>query len=301
MNKTWVALFAAGAALAQTPAPAPAFEVAVVKPFVLSASTVSSVGFAMDKARVRFAGFPLQAVIAKAYNIQPYQISGPAWITALGTDLFEIEARLPEGATEDQVPLMLQALLAERFKMTAHRENREQSVYAIVVDKAGIKFKEKAPAPEPAHPPQPLPEGATVINTPTGETIMSKGQMSYTAAGGGLKFTMGEKGLHFEVSRISTLADFFSTGAGRPVLDKTGLKGSYQIEFDVSEDEMDNPAAAAAFSPQGTGGVGVASTPTDGSAFFKDILKKIGLNVESQKALVEMLVIDHIEKTPTGN
>jgi uncharacterized protein (TIGR03435 family) len=196
---------------------------------------------------------------------------------------------------------MLQALLADRFKMTVHRENREQSVYAIVVDKGGIKFKEKPPAQEPPPPPPPLPDGAMVIGTPTGQTIVSKGQMQYTANDGGLKFSMGEKGLHFEVSRISALADFFSSGAGRPVLDKTNLKGSYQIEFDVSDEELDNPAAAAAFAPPGAGGAPVASAPVDGSAFFRDILKKLGLNVESTKDQVEMLVIDHIEKTPTGN
>jgi hypothetical protein len=77
MNKTWVALFAAGMALAQTPAAAPAFEVAVVKPFVLSASSMASVRFSMDKARVRFGGFPLQAVIVTAYNISKLRPSCP--------------------------------------------------------------------------------------------------------------------------------------------------------------------------------------------------------------------------------
>ena len=121
---------------------------------------------------------------------------------------------------------------------------------------------------------------------------------------GSLQFrmvTMSEKGLHFEVSNVSALGDFLSTGAGRPVVDKTNLKGVYQIEFDVSDEEMDDPAAAAAFAPPGAGGAPAASTPVDHSAFFRQILKKLGLNVESQKAPIEMLVIDHIEKTPTGN
>jgi uncharacterized protein (TIGR03435 family) len=297
-------LLAGAAASASGQAPAPAFEVAVVKPFVLTAGSLSSTGFNIDKGRVRFAGFPLQAVICKAYNLKPYQLAGPAWATGtFSADLFEIEAKLPEGATEDQVPLMLQALLAERFKMTVHRESREQSVYAIVVDKGGIKFKEKPPAQEPPPPPPPLPPGATVMGTPTGQMIMSKGAMTITAAGGDLTMTMGDKGIHFEASKVASLAEFFSPGAGRPVVDKTGLKGSYQIEFDVSDEEMDNPAAAAAFSPTGAGGgAPVASAPVDGSAFFRDILKKnLGLNVESRKDQVEMLVIDHIEKTPSEN
>jgi uncharacterized protein (TIGR03435 family) len=284
------AVFATAAAWGQ--APAPAFEVAVIKPLRLGARPSSPIGFTIDKARMRFAG-SLQAVICKAYNVKPYRLAGPAWATGVfSADLFEIEAKLPEGAIEHQVPLMLQALLADCFKMTTHRENREQPVYAIVVDKGGIKFKEKTPTQEP-----PLPPGAMAI----GQMIMSKGQMTFTAAGGDLKMTMGDKGMHFEASKVASLAEILSPGAGRPVLDKTNLKGSYQIEFDVSDEEMDNPAAAAAFAPPGAGAAPVASTPVDGSAFFRDILKKLGLNVESQKAQVEMLMIDHIEKTPTGN
>jgi|SRR5579863_4060054 len=297
MSRLSVALFAAGVALAQTPAAAPAFEVAVVKPFVLNASSISSMGMSIDAARVRFRGFPLQAVISKAYNVKPYQISGPAW---LASDTFEIDATLPEGATEDQVPLMLQALLADRFQMTAHRENREQSVYAIVVDKGGLKLKEKAPSQEPPPPPAPLPPGATVLETPTGRTVMSKGEMTFTLAGGDLKMHMTDNGVHFEASKISSLAEFLSA-TGRPVVDRTNLKGSYQIDFNVSDEEMDDPAAAAALGPPSAGAAPTASLPVDPAGFFRTVLKKVGLNVESRKDQVEMLVIDHIEKTPTGN
>jgi uncharacterized protein (TIGR03435 family) len=242
MNKTWVTLFAAGAALAQTPASASAFEVAVIKSFVVSRSSMPTAGFSMDKARVRFAGFPLQVVIRKAYNIKAYQLSSPAWI-ALGADLFDVEAKLPDGATEDQVPLMLQALLAERFKMTGHQENREQPIYAVVVDR-----------------------GAAASSAPgRGDSDRNAGWSDDREQGRSDPYGrrwrleerhMTDKGLHFEASKVASRAEFLSPGAGRPVLDKTNLKGTYQIESDISHNEMDNPAAVAAFSPRGAGGAG---------------------------------------------
>src|SRR5205814_5568237 len=73
---------------------------------------------------------------------------------------FDILAKMPEGATKEQVPEMLQALLAERFQLKVHRENREQSIYALVVGKGGPKLKEAAPDPET--PPAPAPGGITL-------------------------------------------------------------------------------------------------------------------------------------------
>lgn len=270
-----------------------AFEVAVIRAVAPTAQSGLPGGFSMDAARVRFGGFPLQSVILRAYNVKPFQVSGPAW---LATERFDIEAKPPAGATEAQLPLMLQALLADRFKMSAHQENREQSVYAIVVDKGGLKIKEKTPGP--AAPPAPPPAGATVFGTPTGQMAVTKGEMMFTLAGGDLTMHITDKGVHFEASKISSLAEFFA-GTGRAVEDKTNLKGSYQIEFDVSDEEMDDPAAANLLAPPGANGPPEA--PTDPAAFFRTVLKKLGLNVESRKDQIEMLVIDHIEKTPTEN
>src|SRR5215813_1735545 len=84
-------------------------------------------------------GDPLKIVLMQAFKVKTYQIAGPSW---LDEDCFEIVAKMPEGATADQVPAMLQALLAERFKLAAHKEDRPRPVYALVVDKGGPKFKE---------------------------------------------------------------------------------------------------------------------------------------------------------------
>src|ERR1039458_5970133 len=87
-------------------------------------------------------GGSLKRLILTAYKLKPYQVSGPDWMDSVR---FDILSKIPEGGTKDQVPEMLQALLAERFKLTAHRETKEQPVYGLVVGKDGPKLKPSVP------------------------------------------------------------------------------------------------------------------------------------------------------------
>jgi uncharacterized protein (TIGR03435 family) len=89
-------------------------------------------------------GDPLKPILMEAFQVASDRIVGPSW---LDEDCFEIFPRMPEGATRDQVPAMLQALLAERFKLAAHKKERPRSVYALVVDKDGPKFKQSGASP----------------------------------------------------------------------------------------------------------------------------------------------------------
>lgn len=140
-------------AFSQT-APAPlAFEVASVKPVgplnpgMMGGGKIN-IGMKVDAARVDIGSLSLADLIRIAYRVKPYQISGPSW---MGVERFNIQGRIPDGATAEQVPEMLQALLAERFKLTIHRESKEHAVYALVVGKGGPKLKESPPdAPAPA-------------------------------------------------------------------------------------------------------------------------------------------------------
>ncbi len=211
----------------------PAFEVAVIRPLGNGVRTSFPAGYSIDTGRVRFGGFPWQIAISTAFNLKPYQVSGPAWLT---TALFDIEGKLPEGASENQVPLMLQALLADRFKMVIRRESREQPVYALVIDKGGLKIQPTTPTPESA----PAAPAAIAASSPTGQFSMSaSGEMTMTM-GGGLRINTGkDDSAHFRVTQMSSLADFLSTAAGRPVIDKTGLEGAgYQFGLlDVSDEE----------------------------------------------------------------
>ena len=121
-------ILSAGSLLGQTPT----FEVASVKPSepitpAMVASGKLHAGMKIDGKRVDIGNFGLMQLICKAYDVKSYQVSGPSWIMGAGLagQRFDIVANLPEGATKEQVPQMLQALLAERFKLVIHRESKE--------------------------------------------------------------------------------------------------------------------------------------------------------------------------------
>ena len=91
-------------------------------------------------------------LILITYRIKPYQLSGPDW---MNSQRFDILAKMPEGVSKDKIPEMLQALLAERFKLSIHRDRKEQSVFGLVVGKNGSKLQ---PSTQQAD--VPLPEEA---------------------------------------------------------------------------------------------------------------------------------------------
>ena len=130
MSKSLLIFAVAGFAWAQAPAAAPlTFEVASIKKPALSIQDQAMqgklhVGMKVDGARVDFGSMSLADLITTAYKVKSFQISGPDW---LKTERFDIMAKLPEGANKDQVPEMLQALLAERFKLTIHRDTKDHA------------------------------------------------------------------------------------------------------------------------------------------------------------------------------
>src|SRR3954451_5144120 len=160
-------LCAAAVLDAQAPAAAPAFEVAAIKMAPLDPAKIMAgkqhVGMTVNTARVEIGSLSLADLIRIAYKIKPYQLSGPDWMTA---QRFDIQAKMPEGATKDQIPQMIQALLADRFKLTIHRDSKEHAIYALVIGKGGGKMKESEPDPPPAEsgaaPCVPAPAGGIV-------------------------------------------------------------------------------------------------------------------------------------------
>src|SRR5215470_4774129 len=131
----------------------PTFEVASVKassPFDVQKvmSGQQRIGIRMDAGRVAIDGLPLSDIINTAFRVKSYQVTAPSWLAnGMSAPRFDIHATLPAGATTEQVPEMLQALLAERFKLTYHREKREQPVFALMVAKGGPKLPESPPDP----------------------------------------------------------------------------------------------------------------------------------------------------------
>ncbi len=141
----------------------------------------------------------------EAFKVRMDLIEGPSW---LENDCFEISAKIPEGATRDQVPAMLQALLTERFKLAAHLESRTRSGYALVVDKGGPKVKE---------------------DDPNGSFMRSNGQqLHYFGANG--------NGALKGVMTMASLAGNLSRQGYGPVQDATGLTGKYDIDLTWTPD-----------------------------------------------------------------
>jgi uncharacterized protein (TIGR03435 family) len=274
------------------------------------------VGMKVDGAICDIGSFSLRDLIRTAYEVKDYQISGA---DALGSPLdakrFNIQATMPEGATEKQVPQMLQTLLAERFKLVIHRETKDQSVYALVVAKGGPKLKESEPdppAPEvPAETSDVPKKGETVVGQGSNQVRISGNIASGMTVKGGpagqMHITMADGRMHMEAAKMTMagLADAATSFVGRPVIDMTELKGNYQVTLDLSMDDLKNVARAAGMTipggPGGDGGKGLvdASDPS-GSTIFASI-QQMGLKLESRKAPLPFIVIDHLENSPTEN
>ena len=92
-----------------------------------------------DPGRVSYRNVTLQNLLAQAYRIKNLRISGPDW---LDSDRFDIVAKLPKEANDDQLPAMLQALLEERFKLAFHREQKMLTAYALLIAKGGPKLRQ---------------------------------------------------------------------------------------------------------------------------------------------------------------
>ena len=278
------------ACFAQTPA----FEVASVKPSEpITPAMVQSgrlhIGVSIDSLHVRISQFSLYELIALAYQVKGHQISGPDWMV---TERYDIQAKLPEGSRRGQVPAMMQTLLAERFGMRVHREKRELSVYALAVANGGPRLKPSAEDVTPQAAEGPI-QGGT--------TVSAGGAAISTGAAGDSKITPGQDGnLHIENKKmtLARFADFIGRYSELPVVDSTGLKGTYEMEFDVSGEEVRNAARAHGVAVPPPAGEG-ASDPSGVS--LASSLRRLGLKLESRKALAELLIIDKVEKVPTAN
>jgi uncharacterized protein (TIGR03435 family) len=134
---------AAFAVLAQGQPVRPAFEVAAVKASAPPQGDGIRVTMGGTPGRLDYTNASLKNILARAYDVREYQISGPEWLSSAR---FDIAAKLPAEADRQQIPLMLQRLLEDRFKLVARRERRETPVYALVAGKNGPKLK---PAEKP--------------------------------------------------------------------------------------------------------------------------------------------------------
>lgn len=202
--RTILALALVGSGFAQT---GPEFEVATVKPAPpLDIAALSQgkgrPGVRMDAGRLEMANLTLREVVLAAYGVKEYMLTYPEWMK---TTRVNINAKLPEGSSQKQIPEMLQKLLAERFALVVHHEPKEVPVYGLTVGKGGPKLKDSVPDPEnPATETagDDLPEGLRLL-TRLANAKMSgdpRNGMVVTGLpqGGKIRVTMGTGGVHFE-------------------------------------------------------------------------------------------------------
>jgi uncharacterized protein (TIGR03435 family) len=310
----WVRAAALGSALlvssfAQPPAAAPAFDVASIKPSEpITQATIAAgrlhAGMKIDSARVDIGNFPLMQLICKAYDVKPYQVQGPPWL--MSGQRFDIVANMPPGATREQVPQMLQMLLAERFKLVIRRDSKEQTVYGLVVGKGGIKMKESEEIkPAEGEAPNPAVTGSSsvTINQTQGGAVVSDG------SGRKQKMSMAPDGksMRLEASGITLaeLAEGLSPMTDHPVIDMTGLKGKYDVTLDISMQDLMAAARAAGAAVPGAPAGGDPGKPADaasdpGGSIFNAI-QTLGLKLEPRKSAMVTIVVEHVEKMPTEN
>jgi uncharacterized protein (TIGR03435 family) len=308
---------------AQTPAAKPAFEVATVKPSPpidfnkmrdeIQAGRMPRFGPHVDGAQAVYIYMTLKDLIGTAYDVKPYQINGPSWLA--GTR-FDIEAKLPDGASKDDAPKMLQALLEDRFKLVVHRETQERQVLALLVAKDGPKLKESTVVPEPLNDNDPPKPGEMRMDTADGPIRITRnpdGTMVFNLGTRGkvtTKFDMQSQAITLDSDSLSMpgLAEALSRmlqGGGRQVVDMTGLKGNYQVSVDVSFADLRFGMPGGGMGAQQSGAAAnaspatAASDPSGVGSSVNDSVKKLGLKLEPRKAPVEELIIDHAEKTPT--
>jgi uncharacterized protein (TIGR03435 family) len=307
----------AGVPPSPTPPSTPlAFEVATIKlarPLQEQAmSGKVHVGVNIDAGRVDIGAMSLVDLIGIAYKVKPHQISGPDW---LAVDRFDIVAKIPDGVDKEKVPEMMQALLADRFKLTFHREDKDHQIYALVVGKNGPKLKESPPDPEPPKegdaPPK---EEKGVMTVNNGNDTMrikqtNNGAVINSGANGTTRMTMEDGHMKMELSKMTMegLAAVISRFVDKPVMDMTELKGNFQMTLDLSMEDLQNVARAQGMQIPGAGPGGASSSrPADaasdpsGSSIFSTV-QQMGLKLEPRKAPIETIIIDHVEKAPTEN
>lgn len=248
---------------AQTSA-ATRFEVASIK--TLTPEHVTWSGSRYDHEFVTYC-LTMKSYIQMAYHMRDYGVLGPDW---LSTEWYEIIAKLPEGHPRP-TPEMLQLLLVERFNLASHTAQAQRPVYFLMQDKGGARLR------------------------PTAEDSTVRGVIRKTAAG-----------YHMEATArtLEVLATALSAFVDRPVIDNTGIKGRYDFSLDFSPEEgqrrvmtaklngmaaVENPVKATS----GAEGVPAAS-------IFQSV-RAYGLKLQPEKARVDVLVVDHINRVPIEN
>ena len=266
----------------------PEFEVASIRPSAGQGQERVAVGLHMDGSHARIATFAVREFIAMAYRVKSYQVSGPDWIS---TQRFDINATLPAGSTADNIPEMLQTLLADRFQLKMHRDKKDFPVYALVMGKGPLKLKEDAP---------------------DADSDDSKGSLNIAGSGSangvsvsighGIYYTFADNKFEGKKMSMDILANMLERYVDRPLVNMTDLKGSYDLTITLTPEDYQAMLIRAAVNS------GVVLPPQalrlmegNNAASLFDAVQQVGLKLDARKAPLDFLVVDQVLKTPTEN
>ena len=239
-----------------------------------------------DPGRYTCAKASVSLMAVQAYGLKPYQLRPPYSADA---NQFNVEAKVPPGATAEQVKAMLRNLLAERFKLAFHYEKAETQGYALVVAKSGLKMRESAPDPPAASaegsapPPAPGP-----VKDADGFAYFARRNAMAVGYANGLARWVGMNVPVDSEANSVRLTGLLNSLTGRAVIDSTGLKGKYDFTLTFSTDSVE-------------GASGTVPSDDDGLTVFAALEKQLGLKLEPRKIMIDTFVIDHAEKTPVEN
>jgi uncharacterized protein (TIGR03435 family) len=286
----------------------PDFEVAIVR--LAPGPGVTSQR--MTDSRVDLTSINLRALLLLAFRAKSYELAGPPW---LAETRVSVQATLPAGATRQQIPEMLQHLLAQRFNLVVHREPRPMDVYELSVGPGGHKLREVEPANEldKSFPVSKLAEqlgtaansSDTVTDTPEGPVrYVRHDYMATTTLTARTMFKITQSNVDRLSRRAQTLdatrmtvaefADLLARNMGQPVLDKTGLPEIYAFSIELPMEAR--LIESLARSPLGASATLELPHLSEGKA-----VESLGLRLERRRTPVDVVVIDKIDRTPTDN
>jgi uncharacterized protein (TIGR03435 family) len=245
-------LLSCSIALGQSPTASPAFEVASVRPH--PGPLHVEMGFSSSGPRLNLEGYNPMQLVMEAYGLKDYQVSAAPSLKTQDTIYYDIAAKAEGDATPTKAEFrrMLQILLAQRFNLKYHFEAREMPVYALVVEKSGPKFKPSAP------------------------DASGRGEVGVNGR---------NQTLTTPLESMNSLADDIANAfsVDRPVVDRTGLTGTYDIQLEATPEFRIN-----------------RDSGSEDVSIFTAVQEQLGLKLEPAKAPVQVLIIDHIE-SPTSN
>jgi uncharacterized protein (TIGR03435 family) len=266
MRRLWMIAAMAVGCLAQD---GPTFEVASIKPADIGPGGGYSVWLrggpgGGTPTRIDYQNASLNDLIGKAYSVEYYQIVGPDW---LRTERYLIAATVAPGTTKEQFQLMIRNLLADRFKVQIHHDQKEMETYSLTVAKGGPKFKAHVETP-PDDQPQSFgsktdSDGYPVIPRAGMAVINDRARVKEPNAG------------------VDRLASMLAGQLRSPVNDDTGLTGKYDFDLFWSAAPPD--------------------VEDSGPDLVSAVQQQLGLKLTRKKASVGVVVVDHAEKTPTAN